>query len=262
MSVGTKIYYHYSVFDQDDYMGYLIVGENQGVVEFSGDKSYFYEYFNNENSKEFDGKICYYEPGFHEIVDNYDYYARFQGQTRNSFVVDEVNPVVASSSQYGMITGVPDYNNTYGCIPTAIGNVLGYWDSHGYPNLVTGTSAQLISTIRAWMNNPSANSEIPTAVHGYCHTVQRYPQNFTATNVWNPTFSMFRSEIDSGHPTLVGFSSAGYYGAAHMTTGVGYFYDMSSTNRYIYVHDGWTTTSVDFYVQWTTANDFICRIVP
>jgi len=34
------------------------------------------------------------------------------------------------------ISGVPYYDWSYGCSPTAAAMVLGYWDSHGYDNLV------------------------------------------------------------------------------------------------------------------------------
>jgi hypothetical protein len=44
--------------------------------------------------------------------------------------VPPVNPVV--------ISGVPDYMWRHGCGPTAVGNVVGYYDSHGYDDLITG----------------------------------------------------------------------------------------------------------------------------
>ena len=36
------------------------------------------------------------------------------------------------------LTGVPDYNWFYGCFGTGSGNLMGYWDRHGLPNLYTG----------------------------------------------------------------------------------------------------------------------------
>jgi hypothetical protein len=37
-----------------------------------------------------------------------------------------------------VISGVPDYLWRHGCGPTAVGNVVGYYDSHGYDDLITG----------------------------------------------------------------------------------------------------------------------------
>jgi hypothetical protein len=37
-----------------------------------------------------------------------------------------------------MITGVPDYAWHAGCFGTASGNLMGYWDRHGFPNFYTG----------------------------------------------------------------------------------------------------------------------------
>ncbi len=37
------------------------------------------------------------------------------------------------------ITGTPAYNWYYGCFGTASGNLIGYWDRSGLPNLYTGT---------------------------------------------------------------------------------------------------------------------------
>ncbi len=45
-----------------------------------------------------------------------------------------------------------------------------------------------------------------------------------------------------------------------MTCGVGYYYVVSTTSEYLYVHDGYGDG--DYYVQWTSYNDFLGRIVP
>jgi hypothetical protein len=38
------------------------------------------------------------------------------------------------------LTGVPDYAWYYGCMGTASGNLMGYWDRHGFPDFYTGPS--------------------------------------------------------------------------------------------------------------------------
>ncbi len=37
------------------------------------------------------------------------------------------------------IAGTPDYNWLWGCFGTASGNLAGYWDRNGFPNIYTGT---------------------------------------------------------------------------------------------------------------------------
>src|SRR5438552_18554802 len=40
-----------------------------------------------------------------------------------------------------MLTEVPDYLWYAGCFGTASGNLMGYWDRHGFPNFYTGPTA-------------------------------------------------------------------------------------------------------------------------
>lgn len=39
-----------------------------------------------------------------------------------------------------LLTDVPAYTWYHGCGPTAAGMIIGYWDSHGFPNLIPGTN--------------------------------------------------------------------------------------------------------------------------
>ncbi|MBI5388027.1 MAG: hypothetical protein HZA90_25465 [Verrucomicrobia bacterium] len=39
------------------------------------------------------------------------------------------------------LTGVPDYHWVAGCFGTAAGNLMGYWDRHGFPDWYTGPTA-------------------------------------------------------------------------------------------------------------------------
>jgi hypothetical protein len=40
-----------------------------------------------------------------------------------------------------IIAGVPIYTLRHGCVPTAVGMVVGYYDTHGYPDLIPGDAA-------------------------------------------------------------------------------------------------------------------------
>jgi len=49
-----------------------------------------------------------------------------------------IAPFGASAMENVYLTGVPDYAWHAGCFGTATGNLIGYWDRHGLPNLYTG----------------------------------------------------------------------------------------------------------------------------
>ncbi|MGA2864416.1 MAG: hypothetical protein ABSF95_08000 [Verrucomicrobiota bacterium] len=63
-------------------------------------------------------------------------------------------PAGGSTSVY--LTGVPDYNWAYGCMGTAAGNLMGFWDRHGFPDFYTGP----VNGGVAPLNDSGANSGI------------------------------------------------------------------------------------------------------
>ena len=46
------------------------------------------------------------------------------------------------------LTGVPNYDWQYGCFGTAAGNLMGYWDRHGFPDFYTGPTGGGIAPLR------------------------------------------------------------------------------------------------------------------
>jgi len=48
-----------------------------------------------------------------------------------------------------VIDGVPAYVWRHGCGPTAVGMIVGYWDSHGYSNFVEGSAATQTAAVNA-----------------------------------------------------------------------------------------------------------------
>ena len=267
LKVDNDIFYTlYTVeSSKDESCGYFICDASGSIIEFSRNTSPYDKVLKTLSSKECktENTILLYQPGFHGVLQSDGTVELVCGDNSNCERYDDMNsPSKGNDLEFNMISGVPDYPNTVSCIPTAIGNVIGYWDSHGYPNLVTTSTSSFISEISSYMTSNTANTYIPTAVHTYCHQSGRYPNNFTATNIWSPTYAQFRAEINAGRPCLVGFSSGGYYSGAHMTCGVGYYYVVSTTTEYLYVHDANSMTAFDFFVQWTSHNDFIGRIVP
>ena len=55
-----------------------------------------------------------------------------------------------------MLTEVPDYSWYAGCFGTATGNLMGFWDRHGFPNMYTGPTSGGIAPL----NSEGANEGI------------------------------------------------------------------------------------------------------
>lgn len=65
-----------------------------------------------------------------------------------------VAPALAGSNVY--LTGVPDYQWHTGCFGTATGNLMGFWDRHGFPNFYTGRAGNGVAPL----NSYGVNAEI------------------------------------------------------------------------------------------------------
>jgi hypothetical protein len=57
-----------------------------------------------------------------------------------------------------MLTEVPDYSWYAGCFGTASGNLMGYWDRHGFPNFYTGPTAGGVAPLDSRGNNHTIRS--------------------------------------------------------------------------------------------------------
>jgi len=61
-----------------------------------------------------------------------------------------------------VIAGVPDYLWRHGCGPTAVGNVVGYYDSHGFDDLITGdANTQTYDTNQAMASGGDSGNPNP-----------------------------------------------------------------------------------------------------
>jgi len=57
-----------------------------------------------------------------------------------------------------MLTGVPDYDWHVGCFGTACGNLIGFWDRHGFPDFYTGPTAGGVAPLDAYGPNRGIRS--------------------------------------------------------------------------------------------------------
>ncbi len=64
-----------------------------------------------------------------------------------------VLPQTARPYDLILLTGVPDYEWHAGCFGTATGNLMGYWDRHGFPDFYTGPTAAGLAPLNSFGAN-------------------------------------------------------------------------------------------------------------
>ena len=67
-----------------------------------------------------------------------------------------ISPILALENV--MLTGVPDYSWYGGCYGTAAGNMMGYWDRHGFADLYTGPTNEGVAPLDSNGNNVGIRS--------------------------------------------------------------------------------------------------------
>ncbi|HFJ9280769.1 TPA: S-layer homology domain-containing protein [Bacillus cereus] len=154
------------------------------------------------------------------------------------------------------ISNVPDYTWYHGCSPTAIANLVAYWGQHGYDNLFRSneTSNQLIDNLGAAMGTDSAGSTIESRMKpGLEQYFQSRGYNPVIGYDEKPTYEKYIKEIDSDRPIIINTLEEPYYGN-HTMTGIGYMQlylpETNENYRDIVVHDTWSDSPTDAYVNY------------
>lgn len=62
------------------------------------------------------------------------------------------------SAENVYLTGAPDYDWHLGCFGTATGNLMGYWDRHGFPDFYTGNTGGGIAPLTSFGSNRGIRS--------------------------------------------------------------------------------------------------------
>lgn len=167
---------------------------------------------------------------------------------------------VTGSSKF--ISGVPNITATSSvpCIPTAIGNLVGYWCTKGYSFATSPSSAALRAKNRfGQLEGGQANNNIPIVMSIFDYYQGIYAYYISATNVWNPAYSSIVSEINAGRPCLLGFAAGSIYSNefGHMTVCSGY---NNTSGMLVRLSDGGHHPA-GFTTAFTyTYNDFISRM--
>jgi hypothetical protein len=164
---------------------------------------------------------------------------------------------------FSLIEGMPDWNQFWGsygcysgCAPTAGTNVVGYWDSHGYGNLIDGGNWQAaVDEMRNRMGtectadgggstnvgniSPGINSY--AGAHGYSFASEMWCNGCSVT----PSYDRYRGQIDADRPLVVDVIGHSQYGN-HSVAGVGY----ETNGSYMIIHDNWSSTAQDVYLHY------------
>jgi hypothetical protein len=166
---------------------------------------------------------------------------------------------VPLSGYSGYISGIPAYSWYRGCSPTAAGMVLGYWDSHGYPNFPVGTSlinelADAMGTGSTW---PFDGATWPWMIDdGILAVCQNHGYGgFSATNDYSMEWVEVKNAVNSQRPFVIsifhGGTGSGYsqpYGD-HSVTCAGY---SEFSTPFVNVWDTWDIYSTHYiaYGNW------------
>ena len=152
-----------------------------------------------------------------------------------------------------IIEGVPDYcqehfEGSNDCAPVACANVLGYWDSHGRPDMIDGSSdfatnaagvTALVDRLKLRMFWTPAGTEIDLISRGITNTAADRGYFFESRNQYRASWADFTGEIDAHRP-LVFTISHSKFGGYHSTAGIGY--DDTDGTRRVILHDVWLPT--------------------
>jgi hypothetical protein len=95
-------------------------------------------------------RIWLFAVTFHAIM---AWYSRFQYGLAAMLCVSSASAMVDVS-----LTDVPDYSWYAGCFGTAAGNLMGYWDRHGLPNMYAGPTAGGVAPLNSFGSNAGIRS--------------------------------------------------------------------------------------------------------
>lgn len=149
-----------------------------------------------------------------------------------------------------------DHNlqGSFMCIPTAISNIMWYWNKNGYSGLTSSTFSDVQTEVQNLMGSSTgSNSKIPSTVSSYAKS-KGFKGSATSLSA---SFNSIKNEYNAGRPCLLGFGTGGGYTAPHMTVCCGYYVD--STANYSIVVDGHSSSNV--YRVWGSYNDYVGKVV-
>jgi hypothetical protein len=165
------------------------------------------------------------------------------------------------------INGVPDFDWSYGCSPTAAADVLGYWDANGYDLLIdyyfnrydpleheTDYNVPNVQQQLSWaMKTDSLStggtylSDMGPGIRMVCnHPTYGNNYGFSDHTDYTQSLGYLINEIKLGYPAVWNVFSHPTYGN-HSMCAMGW--GLPDTT-YICLHDTWSSTPVEVLVNW------------
>jgi hypothetical protein len=279
-SVGNLKLNLYSVINDEGVIGYMLTDiKTNVIVEFAIGESPYESYIQRNNEKTIladnDLKLIKDAGNYFTTENNFETIESLRLNSENRNALDAVNRTLEEQTlniqplgeviNVTIIKGVPDeYNNgtTPGCGPVSGINLVKYWDTKGYPNLVlsSDTKQSLYDRLYNSMLSfpvPFSGGQVATLPENYGTGLDRFFRSCNANYgvsvdadyfVSNTDFSKLRTEVNNNRPgTILYFGDDQY--KQHYVTFVGYCQELDGQNMYI-VRDLWSTTPTDIYRNW------------
>lgn len=197
-----------------------------------------------------------------------------------SFESSGAPPGFVDGGAVGSSNSIPDvpyyHQDDYGpasCGPTASAQALGYWDGHGYGNLIDNGSATsghedelIYDLMRAQGYNPTTGTDagdVEPGVEAVCNT-DAYGNNlnFDVVSDYAVAWTDITSEINARRPFVYGnWDTSKYPYWAHATTGTGYNDD---SGHLLYVHYNYLPDT-PYELNWDNIpsdNEMVAKISP
>lgn len=278
---GDEKYKLYSVVNDFGKIGYMITDlDTSVVIEFAlGESPYDYILnFKNSKSKSENIKLISENVNYLFTINNFNTIENIhKSDMKNKDSLDAVQKTKNKKDSYDqgnnivdtlphdithIISGVPyELNNgtTPGCGPVSGINILKYWDSHGYPNLVStsDTKQSLYDRLYSDMSSFHWDGQVATppwsystGLVGYFYTKGYNLGISTDADVLLSDFATIKSQVDNNMPSTILYDNSNGYGeqyGAHYVTLAGYSITTNEAEYYI-IHDLWNT--VDVYRSW------------
>ena len=164
------------------------------------------------------------------------------------------------------IEGVPDYQWSYGCSPTASAMLLGYWDAHRYPRLVDYYFDHYDVILQETVKNvPNCQKELAIAMATdtietggtYVFNIASGTQSVCNDPEWNNNYNFVCKNLYENHDKLIQMINA-YHPVHWVLIGHPTYQNHSVCAMgwgppdpdYICIHDTWETTPEEIVIAY------------
>jgi len=180
-----------------------------------------------------------------------------------------------ASADTAYIDGVPDFQqgNFIGandCTPVAAAEVLAFWDSRGYDNLLAGPAdygtnpagvADLVRRLKTAVQWTSSGTQVVSIAPGIQSVASACGYAFSSFTHYATLWANVRTHLLAGHPSILTMMHPLYQNASHSVSCVGF--DEQGSTRITIVHDNWITTPEDVYLNFDEcASRSLTAVVP